>query len=219
MKDIQIKKAAEDEAGKLEEPTIYKYNNRKYMWKEDIYFEWYEYAKLNDNSINSFRNWFDAELFAEPLKTDAIKVLSHKGNKLVLEINLTYDLHRLAEKLKNLVIRYSKKNKHTFSRATYQPSKSEKDISVSKLKERRMVYLLREEGKSNLEMSIMMGFITSDVYDYKLATKGMKNNEKQSIADESDFLESQYLKAERRIQRNIKQCKETLKQIEKGTFP
>lgn len=222
MTKKNIKDAAEDDVGKLEKPTIYKYSfgnyERKIMWKEEIYREWYEYAKLQ-GVIDTFDDWFDPNLFAEPLKENAVSILSRKGNKLVIEINLTYDLHRLITKLTNIVTRYSKKNIHTCSRAQYQPSKAEKDISVTKLSERRKTYGYKQRGKSNLMIAMEMGYITEQVYEYKIATKGMSNKEKASVADEADFLESQYLKAERKVQRDIKQCEDILKQVAKGTFP
>lgn len=74
--------------------------------------------------------------------------------------------------------------------------------------ERRKVYWLKEKGMKNLEIAKKLELISKEVYQYKLK-KGQND----------DFLETQYLKAERTIQRHNAACRNILKNVQKGVFP
>lgn len=213
-------------------PTIYQYNNFKFMWSIDVYREWFEYAKLSDNlpeqlqhihNYDNFDDWWElrfneiAQLFAEPLKDTAVTVVSNQNRHLVLDINLGYDYHRLRDKLLYLLKEHHK-NSYSGSRAAFQPSKPPKDIKASKMDAPRKVYQLKQEGLSNLEIAREMEFITEEAYQYKLENID-KNNQNRTYHKNADLFESKFASAVRRINRDVKQCEEILSNIENGTFP
>ncbi len=177
------------------------------MWPKALYIEWWRYSKLADPKIGSFEEWFDAEKYAEPMQDDDVKVVSKKNDKLVLEFDLTHDLRRLGLSFLKVITEY--KQEYTYhSLAKVQPTVDAKDFTLQTSKERRWVYMLKQQGMKNLEIAKKLNLINDKVYQYKINKK--KDN---------DFLETQYLKAERTIQRHNKEAKKILANVGKGVFP
>lgn len=70
----------------------YGYKGNRLKWPISLYKEWYMYAKLANNKVGSFEEWFDPKLYAEPMQDDDVKVSQQKNNKLVLEIDLSHNI-------------------------------------------------------------------------------------------------------------------------------
>lgn len=117
-------------------PKIYPYKQHRLMWPISLYKEWYMYAKLANNKVGSFEEWFDASKYAEPMQEDDVKVVKQKNNKLVLEFDLTHDLRRLGINFLKVITQY--KSSYTYhSLAKVQPSKNVKNFTLSTSKQRR----------------------------------------------------------------------------------
>ena len=217
-------------------PKIYAYKSNRLMWPPKLYEEWYYHAKLADNTIGTFKEWFDVEQYAEPMQDDDVKVLEQMNNKLVLEFDLTHDLARTGINFLKVLTKYQ--SEYTYhSLANKQPSKSAKNITLKTLKQRRHVYMLKQQGMKNPEIARKLKLITKEVYDWKkLSTGGNKHNPdpdtikklekleaiiaKQSKnKDKEDLSASLYSKAERTIQRHVDECEKTLKNVSNGSFP
>ena len=213
----------------------YVYKQHSLKWPKSLYVEWWRYEKLVDSNIGTFEEWFDPEKYAEPRQEDDVKILSNKNNKLVLEVDLTHNFRRVMFGLISVMANYMDRTEKR-SYAKVQPSKSEKNFTLQTSKERRWVYVLKQQGVKNLEIAKRLGFITKEVYDWKILSKGtnkhttdrdIKNElskleaiiAKQSKDKEEETPAELYLNAERTIQRHNAACKKTLEQIEKGTFP
>ena len=177
------------------------------MWPPSLYKEWYIHAKLAGMKVGTFDEWFDVEKYAEPMQDDDVKIIKKKGNKLTLEFDVSHDLRRLGINFLKVITKY--KEEYTYhSLAKIQPSKNAQNFTLSTSLERRKVYWLKQKGMKNLEIAKKLELITDKVYQYKL--NKMKND---------DFLETQYLKAERTIQRHNAACKKILANVKKGIFP
>lgn len=216
-----MKKTTRKTGSKL--PAIYVHKGNRYKWPVDVYKEWYEYCQLavkppKDLQADSFAKWFKPALFEEPLHDTDIKVVSQQQNKLTVEIDLTYDLHRLGMSFLKLMNKYEKAvNKE--SSARYYPSQSKKDMKFEAIKQARQIYALKKQGLKNLDVAKQVGLITTEIFNYKTSIK----NRTKKITDfdprKVDTWETAYNNAERTIQRNARLAKNILTNISKGTFP
>ena len=166
--------------------------DRSFMWPLEVYKEWYEYEVLNGLMID-FDDWFDYTLFAEPLKAEAVTIKSHKNNKLTLEVDLTFDLHRILRKLTNIVTSKSEENLYTDSRAVNQPSPN---IRINTITKQREVYALKKyTKKTNLQIALEVGLI------------------------DKNATETQVENAVRTIQKMVKRVDDILQNVKTGVFP
>lgn len=216
-----MKKTTRKTGSKL--PAIYVHKGNRYKWPVDVYKEWYEYCQLavklpNDLQADSFAQWFKPSLFEEPLHDTDIKVVSQQQNKLTVEIDLTYDLHRLGMSFLKLMNKYEKSvNKE--SSAQYHPSQSKKDMKFEAIKQARQIYALKQQGLKNLDVAKQAELITAEIYNYRTAIKNKTKKETDFDSRKVDIWETTYKNAERTIQRNVRLAKNILANIEKGTFP
>jgi len=228
----ELKQIGELQRGVEITPKIHPYKGRKLMWNIGVYEEWFKYAKLADKTpkafsqihkFKDFEDWWDnnphvRDLFAEPLKELAVQVKELSGNHLTLKINLGYDAHRLREKVLNLLSEFSD-NDNTGSQAKFQPSKATRNIKIGKLAAPRQTFILREQGLSKLEIAKELGLIDDDNYQYQLLTRGKSNQYKGAKNSNSNFYESKMSAANKKITRDLRQYKEILAHVERGTFP
>lgn len=218
---LNMKKTKRRTGSKL--PAIYVHKGHRYKWPVDVYKEWYEYCRLAkkqpvDLQAESFTQWFKPVLFEEPWHDTDIKVVSHQQNKLTVEIDMTFDLHRLGMSFLKLMHKYEKKvNKE--SSALYYPSQTKKDMKLEAIKQSRHIYTLKQQGLKNLDVAKQAGLITTEIYNYKTAIKNKTKKETDFDSRKVDTWETTYNNAERTIQRNVKLAKSILASIEKGTFP
>jgi len=218
---LNMKKTKRKTGSKL--PAIYVHKGNRYKWPVDVYKEWYKYCLLatqtpKDLQADSFAKWFKPALFEEPWHDTDIKVVSQHQNKLTVEIDLTFDLHRLGMSFLKLMHKYEKTvNKE--SSAQYYPSQSKKDMKLEAIKQARQIYALKQQGLKNLDVAKQAGLITTEIYNYKTAIKNKTKKVTDFDSRKADTWETTYKNAERTIQRNVRLAKNILANVAKGTFP
>ncbi len=204
-------------------PTIYVHKGHRYRWSVDVYEEWYEYCRLAnklpaDLQADSFTQWFKPELFEEPFHDTDIKVIKQQQNKLTVEIDMSFNMHRIGMSFFMLMHKYKKSFNKEIT-AQYCPSQSKKDMKFSAIKQARQIYMLKQQGLKNLDVAKEAELITTEIYDYKTAITNKTKKETDFDPRNVDFWETTYKNAVRTIQRNVQLAKSILENVEKGTFP
>ena len=202
------------------QPKLYKYRSMQLMWPKRLYVEWWRYAKLADPKVGTFSEWMDAEKYAEPIKDNEIKIVKQKGNKLVLEFDLTHDLRLVGINFKKLIERHVNVPYHKYqSLAKVQPSKKAKDFVLDASKKRRHAYKLQQQGLEKYQIAYKMKYIGKELYMWKKQTRSEKLAfRKKSPKRHSDF-QQQWKTAEKQIQRLLKEADKVLNNVKNGTFP
>jgi hypothetical protein len=204
-------------------PAIYVHKGHRYRWPVDVYEEWYEYCRLanklpEDLKADSFTQWFKPELFEEPLHDNDVKVIKQQQNKLTVEIDMTFNMHRIGMSFLTLMYKYKKRFNKEIT-AQYSPSQSKKDMKFNAIVQARQIYMLKQQGLKNLEVAKQAELISAEIYDYKTAIK----NKTKKITDfdprKADVWETTYKNAVRTIQRNVQLATSILANVEKGSFP
>lgn len=204
-------------------PTIYAQSRHRYRWPVEVYEEWYEYCRLAKNvpadfQADSFTIWFKPELFEEPVSETDIKVVNQQQNKLTVEIDMTYDLHRICMSFLMLMYKCRKRFKKEPT-AQYYPSQSKKDMKFEAIIQARQIYVLKQQGLKNLEVAKQAELITTEIYNYKTAVVNKTKKETDYDPRKVDEWETTYKNAVRTIQRSVQTAKNILANVEKGTFP
>lgn len=198
-------------------PKIYPYKQHRLMWPPSLYKEWYLHAKLANPKIKTFDEWFNVKKYAEPMQDDDVKIVKQKGNKLVLEFDLTNDLRRLGLNFLKVITKY--KDEYTYhSLAKVQPSKPIVN-NVDAMRKDRIVYSLHLQGLKNHQIAYKLNYIDKDLYEWKEASRGTKIAFKKKHPAKDDKLKKKYATEERKIQRAITNCKKILKNVKLGGFP
>ncbi len=127
---------------------------RAFMWKKEVYIEWFEYAKLAQSlgykipkefgdlsKFKKFDDWwkppfFAADLFMEPAYDKSVLEVdcnnyTPTANKLVVELDLNRSQNQLKFDLRNLVEKLDTAKKYV-PVARFQPSKTMKDLRLKK---------------------------------------------------------------------------------------
>ena len=201
--------------------AIHSYQKRRIRWPIEVYKLWYEYCVLAGET-KSFKEWFDLDLFTEPMPMDEIKVVKRKDAILTLEVDIRNDAKTNLRSLLKVLLAHGGYWKELDPQAKLQPTQSKKDMKFVTLQQARKVYLLKQKGLKNWEIAWKAGIIKKDnkaMYDYKVAIMDKTRRRTYYKSTQTDEWDRQYRNAERTVQRNLKLAEQIVKNVKKGAFP
>lgn len=193
---------------------------RGLLWRESVYREWFEFAKISTlvpaypkefgdlDQFDNFEEWWDHpsygfELFCEPEEKGLVEEATPTGSiekyYLYLKVFLKADLEICMARIEELLNkkRQGLKTPQHKSMAKFQPSIEMKNFKVEVLQRQRDVWV---QTNSGVKKEKMLETVTYNTLD--------KNGE--SLKDSELF---------RYLSRDMKRANAIFESISKGTFP